>query len=196
MSQYGIDNYILQFFGDKKGIFLETGSSDPVDQNNTFRLEQNGWSGLLVEPRTEHNHQYKILRPNSIVENYALVSKSFVGETVSAHSHESGHMSNITGIWNTENMINWPATTLDTLLKKHNLTKIDFFTLDVEGYEHEVLDGVDFEYTEFGLIIIETHDYSWNNKNDDFTYLEKFNYRFVGKLSENHQIWINSKLIK
>jgi len=195
MSQFGIDSYIINIFGNNNGIFLETGSSHPFDQNNTFALEQRGWSGLLVEPRTDYNNDYRIFRTNSILENYALVSKSYDKDYVEAFAHDSGHMSNMTGIWNTDQKVIWPAITLEKLLKKHEMKKIDFFSLDVEGYEHEVLDGIDFNYTEFGVMIIETHDYTWNNKTDDFSYLENFNYTYIDKLSPNHQIWINKNKI-
>lgn len=199
MSQFNIDGFVLDFFRNYQGVYLETGSSHPTDQNNTYRLEQHGWSGLLVEPRTDHNDDYKILRPKSIVENYALVGKDFQGETIKACKHEYQHMYNIPGIHQSDvqfddNYTIWPVTTLDTLLKKHNMRNIDFFSLDVEGYEHEVLDGIDFDFVKFGVIVLEFHDYSWNNKTNDFSYLEDYGYTVLGKLSNQHEVWANKVL--
>jgi FkbM family methyltransferase len=194
MSQFGIDSFALAFFKNYKGIFLETGSSHPTDQNNTYNLERAGWSGILIEPRKEHNEEYEKLRPNSIVENYALVGKDFKDETIKANAHEWGHMYNITGIWEGQTTVDWEVSTLDKILKKHNITNIDFFSLDVEGYEHEVLDGTDFDFVRFGVIVIETHDYSWNNKTDDFSYLTEKGYTHRYNLSPNHQVWVNNDL--
>jgi hypothetical protein len=134
MSQYDIDKFVFDFYQGHKGVFLETGSSHPVDQSNTYRLEQNGWSGMLVEPRQDHNTDYKIIRPNSIVENYALVSKNFEGDLVKSHMHEAGHMYNISGIHvgdghSIDNLVEWPVTTLDNLLKKQKLNILIFLTL-------------------------------------------------------------------
>lgn len=193
MSQFNIDNYVLKYFGNIQGVFLETGSSHPIDQNNTFLLEQKGWSGILIEPRTDCNYFYEIFRPNSILENYALVDKNFNQPYINAYLHDSGHMSNIGGIFE-GTQIKWPAITLDKILKKYQIKNIDFFSLDVEGYEHEVLDGIDFDYTSFKMMIIETHDYSWNNRTDDFSYLEKYNYYLKEKITPNHQVWINKNL--
>lgn len=195
MSQFGIDKFVAHFFGQHNGVFLETGSSHPTDQNNTYLLEQRGWSGLLVEPRDEHNSDYAKLRPNSIVENYALVGKDFKDETIKCYSHEWDHCYSVTGIWGkNESSIEWKVITLDKLLKKYEMRSVDFFSLDVEGYEHEVLDGIDFEYTKFGLIVIESHDYSWNNKSNDFSYLIEKGYTRMSDISPNHQVWINSIL--
>jgi len=38
-----------------------------------------------------------------------------------------------------------PAITLNTILNKHKLIKVDLLSLDVEGYEVEVLKGIDFD---------------------------------------------------
>jgi FkbM family methyltransferase len=199
MSQYEIDKYIYDFFKGKVGVFLETGSSHPIDQSNTYRLEQSGWSGMLVEPRKDHNSDYKKIRPNSIVENYALVSKNFKDDSVKSHMHEAGHMYNISGIHvgdghSIDGLVEWPVITLDKLLRKHQMRLIDFFSLDVEGYEHEVFEGIDFEYVKFGMIVIETHSYEWNGRTSDFTYLNDYGYKFLQNLSNNHQVWINDVL--
>jgi FkbM family methyltransferase len=37
-----------------------------------------------------------------------------------------------------------PARTLTDVLASHGITRIDFFSLDVEGYELSVLQGLDF----------------------------------------------------
>lgn len=199
MSQYDIDKFVFDFFKKSDGIFLETGSSHPIDQNNTYRLEQIGWSGLLVEPREDHNKDYSLYRPKSIVENYALVSKDYKDSIVKSHMHEAGHMYNISGIHlgdghSIDGVVEWPVTTLDKLLRKHEMKKIDFFSLDVEGYEHEVLDGIDFDYVTFNMIVIETHQYDWNNKSDDFSYLNNYGYNHHSNLSNNHQVWLNKNL--
>jgi FkbM family methyltransferase len=197
MSQFNITNIVLDFFqGKKDGFFLESGSSHPTDQSCTYELELHGWNGLLIEPRIEHNEQYKAFRPKSIVENYALVGKDFTDTFIeSFKSPHSGHMYSIGNIHKeiqpgAAELVIWPTSTLEKLLKKHKINKIDFFSLDVEGYEHEVLNGIDFNEVEFGMILIETHDYTWNGRNFDFSYLEKYGYIFHKNPNHNHQLWI------
>lgn len=55
--------------------------------------------------------------------------------------------------------------TLQHLLDIHNVTKVDFFSLDVEGNELSVLKGIDFNKTIFDFILIESRNI---NKIDDY----------------------------
>lgn len=185
-AQYGIDVLAYKTFNCQPGIYLEAGSSNPGDQNNTVFLEQNGWRGLLVEPRTIYNESYAQCRPNSILENFALVGRDHIGETVPAGESYEGHTSGLTPHHLSLGVKQWKACCLEVLLKKHNLTHIDFFSLDVEGFEHQALDGIDFNYTKFNLLVIEYHDYAWNNGKNDFSYLEKYDYIHRGEIPNGH----------
>jgi len=49
-SQYGEDEFILTFFGDYKGRFLDVGAYDGCTFSNTGQLAERGWSGVCVEP--------------------------------------------------------------------------------------------------------------------------------------------------
>lgn len=199
MSQYNISSWIYNLFGQKPGIFLEAGGSFPDDQSNTKFLEDNGWRGMCVEPLTSYNEAYKKIRPNTILENYALVDKDYKDETILAgiDYHGSGvlpHHTNGT-LPNIKGTQHWPACPLEKLLKKHNLTQVDFFSLDTEGYEHNVLGGIDYNYTFFNVIVIEDHgkeNYEWAGKTNDFSYLNDVGYIFRGFYPHpeaHHQIY-------
>src|ERR1700693_2685548 len=41
---------ISVFLGQAPGTFVEVGANDPILWSQTYRLEQLGWSGVLVEP--------------------------------------------------------------------------------------------------------------------------------------------------
>ena len=53
-------------------------------------------------------------------------------------------------------LVNVTGTTLTKILEKHNYPEIDLLSLDVEGYEIEVLKGLDLDKTTPNLILIET----------------------------------------
>jgi len=80
-AQNNLDSIVLNIFGNNK-IFVEAGGSHPVDQNNTFLLEKNGWSGLVVEPKTDFNSIYSSDRPKTILENYVLVSSNYIYDEI------------------------------------------------------------------------------------------------------------------
>ena len=49
-SQAGQDLFAYRVLGElKKGLFLDVGANHPIDRNNTYGLEQIGWTGLCVD---------------------------------------------------------------------------------------------------------------------------------------------------
>jgi hypothetical protein len=62
------DKFVINILkGKKNGIFLEIGSNDPIEINNTYLLEsQYGWSGIMVEMEEKYLPLYKQHRKNSI----------------------------------------------------------------------------------------------------------------------------------
>ena len=49
-SQRNEEQVILEYFGDRKGRFLDVGAYDGVTFSNTRQLYLNGWDGVCVEP--------------------------------------------------------------------------------------------------------------------------------------------------
>jgi len=154
--------------GIKGGIFVEVGANDPVDGSQTLRLENIGWSGLLVEPLSEHAEDLRRLR-KAHVEEVACGPRS---------QHETIMRFKVAGVASTlaEEFINHRVVeeetrevrvvTLNSLLEKHGIDKIDLLSLDVEGYELEVLDGLSLDRYKPRFILIEDrvrdltrHDY-------------------------------------
>lgn len=212
MSQHNIDKIVSEAFTNlnngklQPGIFLEAGGSNPIAQNNTYFLEQNGWRGLVVEPRTAFNESYKIYRPNTILENYVLVDNTYTDKEIDADLEDDfmgGVPCDFTlkdnkTVWDyhkRKNLRKFPCISLQKLLDKHKFTHINFFSLDVEGYERYVLSGVDFNKTTFDLIVLEFHDWT------DFSYLNNYGYFNLGELLGEgahhyfyiHQSHINTK---
>src|SRR5688500_12891393 len=69
------------------GFFIEAGANDGLRQSNTCYFEKyRGWRGLLVEPIPEKARQCRKNRPNSIVEQCALVPFDFPHDTIELRS--------------------------------------------------------------------------------------------------------------
>lgn len=185
-SQDNIDRIILDIFG-KTGVFCEAGGAHPIVQNNTYLLEQNGWSGLVIEPYVGYNDEYRNIRPNTTIENFVLVSNKYSKNTIEATISNDFGGSVIEGahgnVWRPE-LFN--AITLDKVLKKNNLTEIHFLSLDVEGYEHEVIEGINFDDVFIHCIVPEIH---WKG---GFEYLENFGFTKFLSVG-NHEFYMNQK---
>jgi len=199
----------------QNGIFIEAGANDGISQSNTYLFEKYfGWTGLLVEPNPIKFNECINNRPNSIVENFALVSFNYNketivgdfnqenwGESLSGCVQDSGdwtddsleHERNLKMVHNANNMIEVQVTTINSLLKKHNFSNIDFFSLDVEGYEISVLGGLNFEEFRPKYMLIETTSDN-NRKKIMNTFMNKRNYKLVTELSFNDCLYVDSNL--
>jgi FkbM family methyltransferase len=162
---FGLDNVderLLPYVPGRQGTFVELGAFDGVTQSNTAWLEANrGWRGILVEPIPEAYEQCVRNRPLATVVNCACVSDQYSDPTV--EMVYSGLMSIVRGARSShETDEAWvslgeklqqlkrytfrvPARTLTDVLDEHGLARVDLLSLDVEGYEIEVLKGFDLE---------------------------------------------------
>jgi len=169
MSQYGQDQFILKQFS-SPGFYIEAGATDGVLQSNTLLLEQNGWKGILVEPNSNFLTTLKQNRPNAIIENCALVANDYKLDYIEGNFNTTSvHAAAGCGVTpshkNTEyGNVKVPAKTLSYLLDKNNINKIDFLSIDVEGYEIEALLGLDFYRYTPTFLLFEVH---WGYPNFD-----------------------------
>ncbi len=169
-EQGRVEIKILPYLQDMdRGFFVEAGALDGLFMSNTKILEDLGWNGLLVEPSGRAVEQCRKNRKVP-VEYCALVSKDFNNEfidgdfvfdgdsglgalsSINRHAYQVHSMGKINGI---STLV--PAHTLDYLFKKHGIKKVDFLSLDVEGYELEVLKGIDFNEVDISFILLEVN---------------------------------------
>jgi FkbM family methyltransferase len=150
---YGIDVKLRDYLPGR-GFFVEAGANDGYRQSNTYWLERfGGWSGLLVEPVPAFARLCAKERPGSRVVNCALGPPDGPG---SLTIHVGGLMSKTeaTPGWDAPDpefgepytktsYVTVPARTLSSLLDEMSAPPIDFLSLDVEGYEPQVLAGIE-----------------------------------------------------
>ena len=196
-SLNGLDKKLEKFLSFRNGFFIEVGANDGYRQSNTFFLEKKlGWKGVLIEGIPELYEQCKKLRTKSIVKNYALVSDEFQDDSITMHfAHlmsvvdgslktkeaQNMHIQSGIDIQNLDDSfsVTVPTRTLSSVLDEiDNLPDIDFFSLDVEGYELNVLKGINLSKHRPKFILVEA---SFFDEVNDF--LVSQNYVMVEKLS-------------
>lgn len=141
---------------------MELGAFDGVQQSNTAWLEANrGWRGILIEAIPEAYEKCVRNRPLATVVNCACVSAEYAEPTV--EMVYAGLMSIVRGARSSDEADEaWvslgeelqqlerytcsvPARTLTAVLDECGLGFVDLLSVDVEGYEVEVLGGFDLE---------------------------------------------------
>ena len=169
-SQNLQDLIVLDLFGFKrKGVFIEAGACDGILNSNTFLLEKNyEWTGLLVEPIKEYYLQLEQNR-DVIISNVALsqVNNQQLDFLITA----SKDLSTIKGYedsdFHSENRKNYNITkvttkTLDQLIEENlQNIEIDFFSLDTEGSEFDIIKSLDLLKHRINVICVE-HNFNMN----------------------------------
>ncbi|HTX51409.1 MAG TPA: FkbM family methyltransferase [Caulobacteraceae bacterium] len=152
---------VREFFGSKRGVFVEVGANDPVVGSQTFHLEQCGWSGILVEPLAECVDRLRRTRSATV---YAVAAGAPADEGKQLPLLVAGGLSTLgerikEGVAPKERRL-VPIRTLNSMLTEAQIEKIDFLSIDVEGAEIAVLEGLDLRKFAPDLILLEddVHD--------------------------------------
>ena len=191
-------NKLKKYLNFENGFFIEVGAHDGIFQSNTLNLEESlGWKGILIEPSLNAYLECIKNRPKSICINLALTSfeqykkKDFVFGDFNS-SPMSSVAANRSGFSKFENLKNYlsgitkkklrPVSTapLQLIIDKIGIDKVDFLSLDVEGFEYEVLKGVNFNKCRPKYILIEIREIQ---KKNIFDLMLSLNYTFLENIS-------------
>lgn len=162
-KQVPLDHKIANRIGIRNGVFIEVGAHDGIIQSNTKLLEEfYGWTGVLIEPspilykrlvnNRPHSHCVQCAL-SSLEENNTYLYGDFDGSLMASMSGNRRHQEINERVF---------VRSLQSILDELNLTHIDFFSLDVEGHELNVLKGIDFNKTKFDYILIEIYSHAYS----------------------------------
>jgi FkbM family methyltransferase len=146
-----------------QGFFIDVGAYQPVADSNTFCLYQRGWRGLVVEPQTRFHPLWEAQRPEDILVRGAVGSttgevtffeiaqreqNATTSEAIAAmHAREGKPVQRHTV----------QQYTLTDLLQQHRPSgDIHLLSVDVEGAELAVLQGLDRTRFRPWLIVLES----------------------------------------
>jgi|TARA_B110000908_G_C10051941_1_gene356607 FkbM family methyltransferase len=182
-----LQDKLNKIFNKTNGIFIELGANNGLLQSNTAFFEKElNWTGILIEPSVRGFELCKKNRPSSICLNYACVSKEYSEEFIYGDFKHNHPMGSVNGIRRRKkDLTKVKAITLEKILDEHNYTTIDFLSLDTEGYELNILKGLNLDKyrPKFMLIEIYTVDYD-----TIFNYLTSKNYELHSNLSNYNKL--------
>jgi len=159
-----VEEWILKdFFQDQRdGVFVEVGANHHQRSSNSYYLETGlGWSGVAIEPQVKFAAGYKRYRPRTTFVPLFISDVSdrqaalYVTERTDLLASGSREYAESFG----EPVTPTTATTstLDDVLDRLGIRRIDFLSIDIELAEPQALAG--FSVERFGprLVAIEAH---------------------------------------
>ncbi len=160
-SQNNEQDIILQYFGNRKGFFLDIGANDGITLSNTYALQLQEWKGVLIEPSEE---AFNRIKASNGVQKFNVAIGTEDGHCTfheMGNHLNAGDVSLLSTIKKTE-LKRWPGVefkermtevwTYKTLLKHSPLKFFDFISIDAEGVDYEILEQIDLKYTDMVCI--------------------------------------------
>jgi FkbM family methyltransferase len=166
------EDYVLSSVldGVASGTYIDVGANHPVEDNVTFLFYERGWHGITIEPNPGFIPLYAKLRPRDV---HLQVGIASAGGTLTFYKvtdppggdgrYAAGGLSTfdpaVAGRWRrfgltvTESMV--PVTTLNRVLEERPLEEITILSVDVEGFEKQVLESIDLRRHRPLVIVVE-----------------------------------------
>ena len=194
----GVDVVIENIFRNKKkGFYIDVGCQHPIKNNNTYLLNKKGWKGINIDLDKDNIDLFNISRPYDENINIAISNK--IGETDLFFYHKKSPINTINkkiSEYQNAKVTQIKKIKTDTLnniisASKYNNSKFDLLSIDVEGHELQVLQGLDFDRYSPDVIIVEFLDLTISKleiknqsvenlfKTDLYKFLISKNYTFV-----------------
>lgn len=169
-SQNKEQEVILNYFNGKQGTFCDVGANDGKTFSNTYALAHLGWCGVFIEPSPRafaklkqlyqdtkgcfYLYNYAIGTTNgkvTLYESGELVKQGDVGLVSTLVEKETERFKRVTSY----EPVRVDCYRWKTALNRWKIKKFDFISIDIEGYELEVLEQIDLSETK--LICVETN---------------------------------------
>ena len=196
-AEFNTDQHIREkYFPDYsyKGIMVEVGAGPTNFYSMSKHFRDNGWRTICVDPdgkcvimhKAENREIYQYA-----CSNYDGKSKFKVVSSGWDEKNDGISYSALDIKYNMPNHkyseIDVEVLKLDTLLEKLSIDKVDYVSIDVEGWELEVIEGFNVKKYQPKIIVLENFQYDENyvlhmNKIDYILSDKiKYNYIFIKK---------------
>ncbi len=199
-SNWGIDRMAEDYFKKKKnGFFVDVGCHQPFLNNNTYILYKKGWRGINIDLDFGAIDMFNFFRKED-TNIQAAVSNSVEKKNLYYfHNRSAINTLSIKEGLKSRQVKQVITSTLNKIIENsiHNNKEIDFLSIDVEGFEIEVLEGLDFNKYKPKLVVLEFIDHDvkefYNQRINDILnsqlnkFMENKNYKLIN--------WIHDDLV-
>lgn len=147
----------------KKGFYIDIGANDPDNLNNTKRFYNKGWHGINIEPNPILFNKLQKKRGNDLNLNIGISNHQgllpfyiFNPHTLSTFSEKQANIYKMNGneIIKKTNIKTFQLSEVFNKYVKNN--KIDFISIDTEGYDMLVLKSNDWNKYKPTVVCVES----------------------------------------
>jgi FkbM family methyltransferase len=164
-SRSGEDLLLDEIFEFKAtGFYVDIGAFHPVKYSNTFKFYLKGWRGINIEPNKDLIKKFETVRGEDTNLNIGISNTPGIKQYYKNNADPSMNTLSIAFAENAEQefgfsiseVLDVEVKTLSDVLAAFALDKrIDFFSVDVEGYDLEVLKSNDWNHYRPRIVLVE-----------------------------------------
>ena len=188
-----VEEWILRdFFKDRRdGIFVEVGANHHQRSSNTYFLETTlGWSGVAIEPQIKFAAGYEQYRPRTVFVPLFIADVSNQQATLYVTDNDlvASGVREFTASYGEVKPTTATTSTLDDVLDRLEIKRVDFLSIDIELAEPQALAGFSIRRFAPALVAIEAHP---PVRQQILDYFADNHYTLVGRYwrADSHNFW-------
>jgi len=195
-SQGGEDAILKSIFYEKskrgeKGFFVDVGAYHPYVHSNTYFFYIRGWQGINIDACPGSMALFNQFRPRDINLEIGIADRKGVStyylldKTSTMNSFSKDNLSDHGMFEHVKEELEIEMTTLEAIFTKYSdqFTTIDFLSIDVEGFDYEVLKSNNWNRFKPNVIVVELNCKDINDiqENVSAQFLQSLGYQFIAK---------------
>ena len=152
--------------GTQEGFYVEVGAHHPYRFSNTYLFYKRGWKGLCIDANPESMSYFKKFRPRDLCVEVGVSDQDgdldyyvFNDKALNTFSSEKSDFILKNTSYKLQKKIKIPVRSLNSILNDYlpENIKIDFLTLDIEGFDLKVLQSLDWKKFNPLFVVLEDH---------------------------------------
>lgn len=192
-SQEGEDKVLARFFEYKNiGFYIDIGAHHPIRFSNTYLFYKRGWRGINIDAMPGSMEAFREIRTEDINLEIPIASKReflnyyiFNETALNTFSKEEAEKKDGLRNYKVIKTLQLEAFPLSEILDKYlpSGQHIDFMSIDVEGYDFEVLKSNNWEMYKPDFILIESLRTTLEEIKEDkvYLFLKDYGYKLQAK---------------
>lgn len=193
-SKSGDDIQLMKLINNNTpGTYVDIGCWHPIKASNTYFFHLRKWKGICIDPNPELKMLYEKYRTSDNFINSAIGEsnnslKYYMLEESSMNTFSYDFIKKNNLVTKINKTIEVPLYSLKDILDKNikENDRLDFFDVDVEGLDLEVLKTNDWNKYRPKVIVVESDNSIKADINSELAnYIESKDYRLIGKSNIN-----------